>query len=107
MKNIGETFSSELQEAGLLGLPFSWGGDGTIHFGDIMTSAQIDAVNSVYAAHDPNAISLSSQKRQAYKSEADLLWLEYQALLDAGHPDAEMRRLEWLTKRAEIKLRFE
>jgi hypothetical protein len=55
MKAIGETFGNELQVAGLAGLPFSWGADGTFQFDDRMTQAQIDAVNAVYAAHDPTA----------------------------------------------------
>jgi hypothetical protein len=50
---IGPTFVNELQAAGLLGLPFSWGGDGVIQFAPSMLKAQIDAVNAVYAAHDP------------------------------------------------------
>jgi len=53
MKAIGPGFAEELQAAGLLGLPFSWGSDGDIQFGSTMTIAQIDAVNAVYAAHDP------------------------------------------------------
>ena len=53
MKNIGPTFGNELDAAGLLGLPFSWGADGTFQFDERMTQPQIDAVNAVYAAHDP------------------------------------------------------
>ena len=55
MKEIGETFGKELQVAGLAGLPFSWGADGTFQFDERMTQEQIDAVNAVYAAHDPTA----------------------------------------------------
>jgi len=53
MKAIGPTFSVELDAARLLGLPFAWGDDGDINFGPAMTPEQIDAVNAVYAAHDP------------------------------------------------------
>ncbi len=50
---IGPTFASELQAAGLVGLPFSWGADGVIQFDPSMPKAQVDAVKAVYAAHDP------------------------------------------------------
>jgi hypothetical protein len=55
MKQIGSTFSAELKAAGLSCLPFSWGTDGAIQFGDTMTQAQKDAVQAVYDAHDPTA----------------------------------------------------
>jgi hypothetical protein len=50
---------------------------------------------------------LTEQKRQAYKTEADPLYAEWQALLFSGHEDAEARRQEWIAKRAEIAARFE
>lgn len=56
MKEIGETFGQELEAAGLSGLPFSWGSDGTIEFGEAMTPAQIEGVNLVYEAHDPTDV---------------------------------------------------
>ena len=55
MKAISDTFGKELQAVGLAGLPFSWGADGTFQFDERMTQEQIDAVNAVYAAHDPTA----------------------------------------------------
>lgn len=53
MKAIGPTFTDELKVAGLLGLPFSWGADGALNFGEAMTPKQIAAVQAVYDAHDP------------------------------------------------------
>jgi len=53
MKPIGPTFSEELKEAGLMGLPFSWGDDGSIAFAPSMTTEQKDAVMGVYDRHDP------------------------------------------------------
>ena len=53
MVRIGPSFSQELTLAGLFGLPFSWGADGSFQFDPRMTQAQIDAVQAVYAAHDP------------------------------------------------------
>jgi len=49
---------------------------------------------------------ITAQKRQAYQAEADPIFVEYQALLAAEDPDAETRRLEWLSKRTEIQARF-
>ena len=65
-KAIGPTFFAELKTAGLTGLPFSWGADGTLHFDPSMTADQIAAVNAVYAAHDP------SKQDYAAAAQADL-----------------------------------
>lgn len=46
------------------------------------------------------------RKRQAYKLEADPLYIEWQILLAVNHPDAATRHQEWLDKRSEIDLRF-
>lgn len=43
------------------------------------------------------------RERSAYKAEADPIYIEWQALLAIEHPEAEIRRLEWLAKRQEIK----
>jgi hypothetical protein len=50
---IGPTFGYELMKHNLTGLPFSWGSDGSFNFSSSMTQSQINAVNSVYAAHNP------------------------------------------------------
>ena len=55
MKNIGPTFPNELESAGLLGMPFSWGSNGEISFSENMTKSQKAAVLAVYEAHDPAA----------------------------------------------------
>ena len=52
-KTIGPHFIAELQAAGLVGLPFTWGEDGAIQFDPRMTQPQRDAVLAVYAAHNP------------------------------------------------------
>ena len=49
---IGPSFGEEIVAAGLGGLPFSWGSDGTFEFAPSMTQAQRNAVLAVYAAHD-------------------------------------------------------
>lgn len=54
-KAIGPSFSDELQAAGLMGLPFTWGADGSFEFSPAMTPEQTAAVMAVYGAHDPAA----------------------------------------------------
>jgi len=61
-KAIGPSFPDELKVAGLTGLPFSWGSDGSIQFDSRMTQAQKDAVNAVYAAHNPATAAGPSQR---------------------------------------------
>ncbi|MFZ5565974.1 MAG: hypothetical protein ACOY95_03125 [Pseudomonadota bacterium] len=51
---IGPSFESELQAAGLIGLPFSWGPDGVLQFDESMTQQQRDAVMAVLVAHNPS-----------------------------------------------------
>ena len=52
MPIISERFTKELRTAGLAGLPFSWGEDGSIEFNPSLTQSQINAINAVLAAHD-------------------------------------------------------
>jgi Spy/CpxP family protein refolding chaperone len=54
MKTIGPSFSGEIQDAGLMGLPFSWGSDGDIQYGESITDNQRVAIEAVYDAHDSN-----------------------------------------------------
>lgn len=56
-KAIGPTFPFELLKAGLLGLPYSWGSDGSFNYG-AMTPGQISQVTAVYNAHNPNTSAL-------------------------------------------------
>lgn len=51
---IDENFSDELKAAGLFGLPFSWGDDGTFTFDPSMKDEDVAKVMSVYEAHDPD-----------------------------------------------------
>lgn len=51
MKKIGSSIAAELAAAGLDGLAFSWGTDGTITFGESMTPQQCAAVQAVFDAH--------------------------------------------------------
>lgn len=56
MKRIGKTFGDEIIAAGLGGIPFSGGDDGSFNFTPEITQTQKDAIMAVYAEHDPNAI---------------------------------------------------
>lgn len=53
MKRVSERFADELQAAGLLGLPFSWGEDGALEFGASITADQRAAIQAALANHDP------------------------------------------------------
>ncbi|HSH98885.1 MAG: hypothetical protein ACAH07_06050 [Methylophilaceae bacterium] len=81
MKTIGQTFSKELESAGLLGLPFSWGADGTFTFSVDITAGQKTAIKAVYDAHDPDA-SLVTVPQSVSRLQALV------ALDLAGHLDA-------------------
>jgi len=59
---IGPSFSDELKTAGLTGLPFAWGDDGTFTFDERMTAEQRDAVLALYTVHDPKKAAVKSQK---------------------------------------------
>lgn len=58
-KPIGTSFEHELRVAGLLGLPFSWGADGTFEFSDQITPHQKKQILSAYEAHDFKASQVS------------------------------------------------
>ncbi len=91
-KTIGPSFSLELQAAGLLGLPFSWGSDGTFAFGESVTPQQISGVMAVYAAHDPNTVTaalarLGVDAAEVATLKADGTWI---ALIN-------QTRAQWVT----------
>lgn len=53
MAVLGETFTKELEAAGLGGLPFSWQPDGGISGRENLTAAENTTLDAVIAAHDP------------------------------------------------------
>lgn len=66
MKRIGQTFNDELIAAGLVGLPITWDSDnGVINFHEDMKQSDIDAVNAVYDAHDPDHADFIFAKQTA------------------------------------------
>ena len=53
-KDLGPTFGQEIEEAGLGGLPFTWGAtDETIEGRENLTAQQDAELDEVIAAHDP------------------------------------------------------
>lgn len=50
---IGPNFGNEVIAAGLGGLPFTWGSDGSIGNRQALTPEQNTALDAVIAAHDP------------------------------------------------------
>jgi hypothetical protein len=93
MKTIGPTFSAELEAAGLLGLPFAWGGDGAL-LTDQLTDEQRAAVQAVYDAHDPHGMDKPGAIaviNAAFNAAA--------GALTAGYPEAE--RLTWPVQQSE------
>jgi hypothetical protein len=78
-----QTFAMELKAAGLNGLPFAWGDDGTFEFDPSMTQAQIDAVMAVFNAHNPT------------QPNANDAWILYQqaALAEIQNTDVQMARI--------------
>ncbi len=98
MKAIGPTFDKEIRAAGLGGLPFSWGTDGDIQYGPAMTQAQKDAVQAVYAAHDPVASLAADQQRKREQAVRRARITAIEAKIRAGTDTVgeirERRRLE-------------
>ncbi|PKN20876.1 MAG: hypothetical protein CVU71_03605 [Deltaproteobacteria bacterium HGW-Deltaproteobacteria-6] len=90
----------------LSGIEFCWKSE------DYNTEANNAIVAGIIANYDSLAADYEAaqvviRKRQAYKTEADPLYIEWKALLAAEDADAEARHQEWIAKRAEIKARFE
>lgn len=84
MKPIGSAFPSEIEAAGLAGLPFSWGPDGVIEFGPAMTSQQRAAVLAVVAVHDAARVPTPSpEKARSAALEAMAKLPAYQPALDS------------------------
>lgn len=99
-KSIGLSFPSELQAAGLLGLPFSWNENGEVLFADGMTEEQRAAVIAVVRAHDPAAPAPAVVPEAVTKYQACVVLARHgllgqvNALFDALAAD-DPRRLAW------------
>lgn len=99
-KSIGLSFPSELQAAGLLGLPFSWNENGEVLFADSMTEEQRAAVMAVVLAHDPTAPAPVAVPETVTKYQACVvlarhaLLSQINAFFDALTVD-DPRRLAW------------
>lgn len=98
-KSIGPTFAAEIAAANLMGLKFSWDATGSIYFDPAMAQTQVDAVNAVYAAHDP-AKPVVPEEVTRYQRE--VIMRRYGIFDDAtalfmALPDDDERRIAWLT----------
>lgn len=102
-KPIGPSFSDELDAYGkannidLTAAHFTWFADGTIEFFDDTTQEQIDAVNAVYAAHDPTkgSVSQNAAARDILLSNAALAIAPLQDAVDLDEAtDAETALLK-------------
>lgn len=63
LKPLGQTFASELTEAGLLTLPITWGPDGQISGVEALPENDRLALDAVVAAHDAEAVPLNDYRR--------------------------------------------
>ncbi|MBV6650532.1 hypothetical protein [Hoeflea sp. EC-HK425] len=70
---FGPTFGDELAAAGLNGLPISWGDDGTVFGREHLSQEQVNTLNLVIAAHDPNAETASMYPLNRFQFEGMLL----------------------------------
>lgn len=70
VKAIGPNFTKELEAAGLLGLSFSWGPDGTLQFDPGLSPQNVAAITSVYTAHDPATIPIEQTRLQGIRDDA-------------------------------------
>ena len=90
-----------LKAAGLLGLPFAWGADGAVEFGEAMTPPQIAAVEAVFAAHaaapDSPNVPQSVTMRQARLAllGAGKLVAVNTAVANMTGAAGEAARIEW------------
>lgn len=62
---LGKHFARELHEAGMDGLPFSWGEDGALNFGPEITAEQRDDILALAARHDPENNPLAYRQLRA------------------------------------------
>ena len=73
MTALGPNFRCELETAGLLGLPFVWGADGTFSGLENLTEGQSATLAAVVAAHNPATKTAKENRDLAFMSDADRL----------------------------------
>ena len=86
---IGPNFSNELEKAGLIGLPFTWGDDGTIEGKDNLTSEQQTKLQVVIDAHDSSKANPKDEINRLESLETPT------RIADATLGDADA--IKWLT----------
>ncbi len=99
MKKIGSSIAAELAAAGLEGLPFSWGHNGVVTFGDSVTEQQRSAIQAVFDAHI--APSDLDELKAAKNAEINAACESAIAAIRAGYPESEV--LSWPKQEAEAR----
>jgi hypothetical protein len=99
-KNIGPSFSSELKAAGAPTDGYSWSPNGVIQFNADVSQAIIDAVNGVYAAHDPTKPAPPLIPESVTRYQARFVLAQNGLLANvnvyfASLPEDNMSRLAW------------
>ena len=90
---IGPRFLEELEAAGLVGLPFSWGDDGDVQGWDNLTAEQSVLLKGVVDAHDPTLAASDEYKRlraAEYPSIVDQLDKIYHTGIDGWKADIQV-----------------
>lgn len=108
---FGPSFPSELEAAGLFGLPFSWSEngvnfgdtvhlDGTLTVNEALTPEQRAAVEAVVAAHDPEAPAPIPVPEVVTRYQACVVLAQHGLLIQtnaffATMAEDDQRRLAW------------
>ena len=97
---IGPSFLSEIEAAGLAGLPFAWAAEG-VTYGDDLTPEQRAAIEAVVAAHDPDSPAptvlqpITRRQLRLTLLAHDLLGSIEPALADLPEPERSAATIEW------------
>ena len=86
---IGPNFSNELEKAGLMGLPFTWGDDGSIQGKERLTPDQQTKLQAVIDAHDSSKANPQDEINRLEALETPT------RIADATLGDADA--IKWLT----------
>lgn len=70
MAAFGKRFNYEIEQAGLLGLPFTWDTETGDVYDELLTPEQRATLAAVIAAHDPNAVHPEDTRVGTFKNDA-------------------------------------
>lgn len=97
---FGPSFVSELEAAGLMGLPFVWYPNGTVGYGAELSAEHRATLNAVVAAHNPEAPAPSVVPEAVTKYQCCVILARYSLLAEtnrffAAMAEVDPRRLAW------------